>query len=147
MAAVQDRGGRRSGWVLLGQTVPSATVVIVFVLVPLLVLVRISLYATDQSFTGAHGWSLRQYARFLGDPLYVRVFGETMLYGLIVAAATLVIGFPVGYSLARMGAAARRWRMILVILPLTLSLVVNVFGWLVILGGSGLVNNLLLGVG
>jgi putative spermidine/putrescine transport system permease protein len=34
-----------------------------------------------------------------------------------------------------------------VILPLTLSLVVNVFGWLVILGGSGLANRTLLALG
>jgi putative spermidine/putrescine transport system permease protein len=46
-----------------------------------------------------------------------------------------------------MNARARRWRIALVILPLTLSLVVNVFGWLVILGGGGMVNRLLLALG
>jgi putative spermidine/putrescine transport system permease protein len=46
-----------------------------------------------------------------------------------------------------MPARARRWRLALIILPLTLSLVVNVFAWLVILGGSGLVNELLLVTG
>ena len=46
-----------------------------------------------------------------------------------------------------MPARARRWRVALVILPLTLSLVVNVFGWLVILGGSGLANRTLLALG
>nr|WP_246529664.1 ABC transporter permease [Microvirga zambiensis] len=59
----------------------------------------------------------------------------------------LVIGFPVGYSLARLPPKQRRWRLILVILPLTLSLVVIVFGWIVILGRGGLVNQLLVSIG
>jgi putative spermidine/putrescine transport system permease protein len=117
-----------------------------FLVLPLLSLARTSLYPADRSF-GASGWSLRHYAKFFGDPFYVGVLAETVGYGVVVALATLVIGFPVGYSLARMPPAARRWRMALVILPLTLSLVVNVFGWLVILGGSGLVNRALVGLG
>ena len=78
---------------------------------------------------------------------YVLVLLETFAYGLIVAAISFVIGFPVGYSLARLPPAARRWRMIIVILPLTLSLVVVVFGWLVILGRTGVANSILLALG
>jgi putative spermidine/putrescine transport system permease protein len=128
------------------QAGPAAVLLLAFLVLPLLFLGRTSLYPADRSF-GAAGWSLRHYAKFFGDPFYLAVLGETVLYGVIVALVTLAVGFPLGYSLARMPARARRWRVALVILPLTLSLVVNVFGWLVILGGSGLANRALLALG
>jgi putative spermidine/putrescine transport system permease protein len=128
------------------QVLPSATILVVFLALPVLILARISFYPGDRSF-GASGWSLVHYAKFFADAFYLDVLGETLLYGVSVALLTLLVGFPVAYSLARLPAAARRWRMALVILPLTLSLVVNVFGWLVILGGEGLVNRLLVGLG
>lgn len=65
----------------------------------------------------------------------------------MLSGESLVIGFPVGYSLGRLRPDERRWRLIIVILPLTLSLVVVVFGWLVILGGNGVVNFTLVGLG
>jgi putative spermidine/putrescine transport system permease protein len=141
------RAERRSAAPVLWQTAPAAFVVLAFVLVPLVILARISLYETDQSFTGAYGWSLRHYVKFFASPYYLGILGQTIAYGFIVAGVTLLLGFPVGYALGRMPPRRRRWRLVVVILPLTLSLVVNVFGWLVILGGNGLVNNLLLGVG
>jgi putative spermidine/putrescine transport system permease protein len=139
---MEQREGRR----LLWQAGPAVLLLLAFFLVPILTLGRISLYPADRSYNVA-GWSLRHYAKFFGDPFYLTVLGETVLYGAVVAVVTLLIGFPIGYSLARMDARARRWRIALVILPLTLSLVVNVFGWLVILGGGGMVNRLLLALG
>lgn len=125
---------------------PAVLFLVFFMAIPLISLGRVSLFDTDRSFGGA-GWTLRHYARFVGDWYYLAVLGETVLYGVVVAAGCLIAGFPLGYSLARMSAAARRWRIPLVILPLTLSLVVNVFGWLIVLGRSGLVNKALLGLG
>lgn len=148
MADGEDRGagGGAARRAIAWQAGPAVLLLLAFLVLPLLFLWRTSLYPADRSF-GAAGWSLRHYAKFFGDPFYLGVLGETVLYGLVVALVTLVVGFPLGYSLARMPARARRWRVALVILPLTLSLVVNVFGWLVVLGGSGLVNRLLLALG
>jgi putative spermidine/putrescine transport system permease protein len=72
---------------------------------------------------------------------------ETFVDGLIVSLICLALGFPTGYSLARLPALARRWRTIVVIMPLTLSLVVVVFGWMVILGRTGAANTILTSVG
>lgn len=146
VGAERAGAGPRARRTWLAQVGPSAVLLLAFLVIPVLILGRISFYPADRSF-GATGWSLRHYVKFFGDIFYVGVLGETILYGLVVAVATLVVGFPVGYSLARMPARGRRWRIALVILPLTLSLVVNVFGWLVILGGEGMVNRLLVALG
>jgi putative spermidine/putrescine transport system permease protein len=131
-------------WVLL--VAPALLILVLFLIVPMLGLFRASFYPGTRSF-GASGFSLDQYAKFASDSFYLSVLLETLAYGAIVALGSLIVGFPVGYSLARLVPNKRRWRMILVILPLTLSLVVVVFGWLVILGRSGLVNAILVGFG
>jgi putative spermidine/putrescine transport system permease protein len=145
MAAVktEDRPAWRTLALLAG---PSALFLLIFLAIPLVSLGRVSLFDTDRSF-GGMGWTFRHYVRFLGDSYYLTVLGETVAYGFIVAIGCLIVGFPLGYSLARMTAAQRRWRIPLVILPLTLSLVVNVFGWLIILGRGGLVNMALIALG
>ena len=131
---------------LVRQLAPSILILVAFLVVPVLTLARMSFLPGETAF-GGRGWSLTQYGKIFGDPFYLRVLIETLGYGVAVALATVLLGFPVAHSLARMPARARRWRLALIILPLTLSLVVNVFAWLVILGGSGLVNELLLVTG
>lgn len=143
LAEPTARPARRNLALLAG---PAALFLLLFMLVPLVSLVRTSLFDSDRSFGGA-GWSSRHYLRFVGDSFYLTILGETLVCGIIVSAFCVLVGFPLGYSLARMSTTARRWRIPLVILPLTLSLVVNVFGWLIILGRGGLVNKFLVGLG
>ena len=125
---------------------PGLVFLVVFLIVPLLGLFRASFYEGDQPL-GGMGFSFEHYAKFLLDSYYLKVLAETIGFGITAACVSALIGFPVGYSLARLPPQKRRWRLIAVILPLTLSLVVVVFGWLVVLGRNGLVNSLLMGFG
>lgn len=125
---------------------PALIFLVTFLVAPMLGLFRTSLYPGERSF-GASGFSLHQYVKFLGDSYYLGVLAETIGFGIAAAFVSLLIGFPIGYSLARLPPEKRRWRLIVVILPLTLSLVVVVFGWLVVLGRNGLANSILMGLG
>lgn len=117
-----------------------------FLVVPVSGLLRSSFLPSNHLLDGS-GFSLKQYVHFFSDSYYSSVLLETFVDGFIVSAICLAIGFPTGYSLARLPPLARRWRTIIVILPLTLSLVVIVFGWLVILGRNGLVNSIFVSLG
>lgn len=125
---------------------PALLFLAVFLVAPMLGLFRTSFYPGNRSF-GASGFSLHQYVKFLGDSYYLGVLAETIGFGIASAFVSLLVGFPIGYSLARLPREKRRWRLIVVILPLTLSLVVVVFGWLVLLGRTGLANAILMGLG
>jgi putative spermidine/putrescine transport system permease protein len=125
---------------------PALLFLAVFLVAPMLGLFRTSFYPGNRSF-GASGFSLHQYVKFLGDSYYLGVLAETIGFGIASAFVSLLVGFPIGYSLARLPREKRRWRLIVVILPLTLSLVVVVFGWLVLLGRTGLANAILIGLG
>jgi putative spermidine/putrescine transport system permease protein len=133
----------RRWMVLIG---PSFIFLAVFLIIPLGILLRSSFYVGSQPFNQA-GFSFQQYKTFFSDLYYVGVLLETVIDGLLVSLVSLIIGFPVGYSLARLPQERRRWRLMFVILPLSLSLVVIIFGWMVILGRNGLVNGALISIG
>jgi len=143
-ASQVETAGARTRLLLL--LLPLAAFLFAFLVLPMLGLLRTSFLPGERSF-GATGFSFEQYVKFLGDGYYLGVLAETIGFGVAAAFVSLVLGFPVGYSLARLPPSKRRWRLIIVILPLTLSLVVVVFGWLVLLGRNGLVNSVLVGLG
>ncbi|MEY9161072.1 ABC transporter permease [Bradyrhizobium japonicum] len=125
---------------------PMVLVLVGFLVVPLLGLLRSSFLPGNRLLEGT-GFSLKQYLIFFSDSYYSSMLLETVVDGLVVTLICLAIGFPTGYSLARLPPFARRWRMLIVILPLTLSLVVVVFGWMIVLGRNGLLNAFLVNVG
>ncbi|MET4036307.1 MULTISPECIES: ABC transporter permease [unclassified Bradyrhizobium] len=125
---------------------PMILLLVIFLIVPTLGLLRAS-FLSDSHLLDGSGFSLKQYIRFFSDSYYSSVLFETFVDGIIASLICLGIGFPTGYSLARLPPLARRWRIIIVIMPLTLSLVVIVFGWLIILGRNGVINALLLSSG
>lgn len=125
---------------------PMVLLLAAFLVVPVAGVLRSSFLDGDYLLDGT-GFTFRHYLRFFSDSYYSSILWETFVDGLIVSLVCLVVGFPTGYSLARLPPLARRWRTIIVIMPLTLSLVVIVFGWLIVLGRNGVLNSLLLNLG
>ena len=138
---------RRLAWsrdiYLVGLLTPAVVAVMLILSVPIAWLVRISLYPQDQSYD-LSGWSAVHYIKALTDDLYLGSLARTTLYSLIVTLGTAILGFPLGYAAAR--GRLRRWKIFFIVLPLTLSLIVNIFGWIMILGQNGLLNSVLMSV-
>ncbi len=57
---------------------------------------------------------------------------------MIQTVITLIIAIPLSYVMARAGSKVRSFLLIVVILPLMTSVVVRTFGWVVLMGPSGL---------
>ena len=131
-------------WLLL---LPSLTVLIPFFLLPLASLLRNSFNRDDPTALMVADFTWRNYARVLTDALYLRSFGNSMALAAAITGVTLVVGYPFAYYLVR---RARRWGALLrwvVYTPLIVSVIVRVFGWIVITADSGLINSTLLGLG
>ncbi|MEA3074339.1 MAG: putative spermidine/putrescine transport system permease protein [Alphaproteobacteria bacterium] len=126
---------------LLGLLTPAVAAVMLILSIPVAWLVRISLFPQDQSYD-LSGWSAVHYMKALTDDLYLESLARTTIYSLIVTLGTAILGFPLGYAAAR--GKMRRWKIFFIVLPLTLSLIVNIFGWIMILGQNGLLNSVLL---
>jgi putative spermidine/putrescine transport system permease protein len=128
-------------------SLPAAIALGLFCIAPLLYLARYSFFVYDPMDPLARGATAANYAKFLGDPYYLGVLGQTFAVALAVTAASLVLGFPVAYGLARMRSRWRAVCLVLIISPLYVSAVVRAYGWLVILGDAGLVNGILTALG
>jgi len=83
----------------------------------------------------------------LFDLYYARLFGRTLRLGLITTIVCAVLGYPLAYWLARARPRLQTLGLFLLIMPLMVSTVIRIFGWIVILGRKGLVNEALAGLG
>ncbi|WP_306118939.1 MULTISPECIES: ABC transporter permease [unclassified Roseitalea] len=99
------------------------------------------------SVEGEAGLTLTHFERFLSDPFYLSVLWRTVRLSLIITLICAAIGFPMAYIMAHVGPRLRLWLIVLVILPLMTSVVIRTFGWMVLLGRSGLIPEILRDLG
>ncbi len=100
------------------------------------------------SFRHRDGWTLENYRTFFVEPIYWMTFLRTAIYSLITTLLTLILGLPVAFyitKLARPG--ARGMLLILLLLPFWVSELVRVYGWMILLRESGVLNHFLLKFG
>ncbi|MDX8529198.1 ABC transporter permease [Mesorhizobium sp. MSK_1335] len=89
------------------------------------------------------------YMDVLHDPYYWRIFAYTLEISAVVTAGCLLIAYPIAYYLIFIapGRTLRRVIFIIVIAPLFTSNIVRSFGWIIILGRNGVINNALYDLG
>lgn len=131
-------------WLLVAA--PLAVFAALFLL-PLGNFAMLSFFRFDRTTGAVGGFTLDNYAKFLGDPFYLGILWRTFKLAVIVTLATLALGYPVALYLSRTTGRRRAYLMLLIMAPLLVSVVVRSFGWLVILGPNGLVSSALRGVG
>lgn len=101
--------------------------------------------------SGEPGLSLttQQYLRVLADQYHWDVILTTFRLALFTTLVCVILGYPLAWYLVRVvrWQAWRRFCVILLVVPLFTSNIVRAFGWMVLLGRNGLVNQALVGVG
>ncbi|MEZ5819126.1 MAG: ABC transporter permease [Hyphomicrobiaceae bacterium] len=129
-------------WALVLLGVPLAFLMAFFV-VPFGVVLHDSFRAKAGGFTLAH------YAKALGELYYWETLLLTFKLSLFVTVATLLIGYPLAYFIVRQvkSRLVRSLLYIVVITPLFTSNIVRAFGWMVLLGRRGMVNDSMIALG
>ncbi|MEA4972746.1 MAG: ABC transporter permease [Candidatus Metalachnospira sp.] len=87
--------------------------------------------------------NLTYYAKFFSDPFYLKIFKNTLILALKTTVLTLVLGYPAAYFIARTKSNIKGILLIATIFPFLVSAVIRAYGWMVILGSSGLLNQIL----
>lgn len=124
-------------------TLPLAALFVAFFVAPLVVLVLLSLHGEALMKT----WTLANYVKFFTDSFNYAILIETLMLGVKATLLCLAFGFPIAWVCARAGAKLQSVIVFLVILPILTSVVVRTFGWIVILGRQGVINQVLIGAG
>jgi putative spermidine/putrescine transport system permease protein len=122
---------------LVGLLSAPVLVLVAFFVIPMAVVATASFGSATGQFT------LAQYAKILFDQYHWEVLGTTFRIAALTTVGCLLLGFPLAYYLVRM-VSWRPWRrvcVILLLIPLFTSNVVRSFGWMVLLGRNGVVND------
>lgn len=145
--AVPSQSGRVRSRTRAGsyiQIAPLSAIFVVLFALPVLLLFWVSLWRYDPSSFQPTAPTLENYVRFFTDPFYLSALGRTIVLALITTFVTICLAYPTALIMARSGAKVRAFMIFLVLLPLLISVVVRVFGWMVILGDTGVINKFLL---
>ncbi len=130
-----------TGWLLL---LP-ALVLVGLLAVGLAPVVDFSLRELDPaSYRLADRWSLANYAEVARRSVYLWITARSLLAALIVTLLALALGLPYAYAMVRTSSLVlRKLLLIGLFLPFFIGQVVRAYGWLIVLGNQGLINQLL----
>ena len=117
---------------------PALCLLAVFLVVPLIVAVGVSLRLP--------GIDLRAYAALV-DGSFGAILLSTVRDSLLVALACLMLGLPATYVYARLDKRYLPILLLAVLVPYFTSTLIRSYAWIAILGNQGLVNRLLTAVG
>jgi len=113
---------------------PGLGYVALFLFVPLIITAALSL-------------SGESYYHILTTQLYRDILLRSLKVAVQVCAFSLLLGYPVGYYLAKLTSMRRETVVVLLLFPLFVSFLIRTYSWFYVLGSKGLVNYILLSLG
>ncbi|HQX59136.1 MAG: ABC transporter permease [Rhodoferax sp.] len=97
---------------------------------------------------GEYAPSLRQYETFIDEPLYWHTFVRTAVMSMIATLFTLLLAFPIAWTIAKIARGRTRSLMfVLCLIPFWVSETVRTLGWMILLRESGVLPALLVQMG
>lgn len=116
---------------------PSSVALLLFFILPL-----VYIFVKTISANG-----IDDFREFFTDPFYLNILWTTVRVSLISTAVSLLLGYPTAYYMARTKSKMRKVMMVIILFPFLVSAVVRSYGWMVLLGKQGIVNDLLKSLG
>jgi len=127
--------------------IPAALFVLVIYAWPTLLLLRNAFNEVGPTGAMVEAWSLKTATDTFADGFTFELTLNSIWLSLSATAIALALSYPLSLFLFR---TTSRWRgllAVIAIMPMLISSVVRVFGWLAILGDRGLVNGVLQSLG
>jgi putative spermidine/putrescine transport system permease protein len=122
--------------------VPAALLLLAIYLWPVLGLFRTAFNEVGPTGAMIETWSLKTATEVLADSFTIELTLNSLWLALTATLIGLCLAYPVSLFLFRTQSRFRGLLAVIAIMPMLVSGVVRVFGWLAILGDRGLVNTL-----
>jgi putative spermidine/putrescine transport system permease protein len=119
---------------------PGVLLFAALVLVPLVLTFVLSFHVYDAASGVKSETTLAHYLAILSDSYFLNIFWRTLRLAALTTLICALIGAPEAYILSRMREPWRSVFLLAIIGPLLVSVVVRAFGWSMLLGPAGLVN-------
>jgi spermidine/putrescine transport system permease protein len=125
---------------------PALLWLLLLIILPHLDLALLSL--RQRSGPGTYVRGLAQYRNFFHEPLYWHVFARTAVMSVLATALTLLVAFPIAWTIAKLARGRNRaLLMLLCLIPFWVSETVRTLGWMILLRESGVLPQLLVRLG
>ncbi len=93
-------------------------------------------------------WSFNNYNEFFQEKIYWLTFLRTALYSILVTFLTFVVTFPIAFYITKIiSPKYKGFLTILLLMPFWVSELVRVYGWMILLRESGVINYYLMQFG
>ena len=97
---------------------------------------------------GSMVWSLVNYLNFFDEPVYWRTFARTAVYAILTTVITFAVSLPVAFYITKVVSPRfSGFLSLLLLMPFWVSELVRVYGWMILLRESGVINHFLLQAG
>ena len=98
--------------------------------------------------SGTAGWSLGNYAEFLGNPEYIGAFLNSLEITVTVTVLSVLLAYPLAWIIAEeIPARYRRLALALAVLPFWTSYVVRSYAWSLVMAKQGVLNEAITSLG
>lgn len=119
---------------------------LLLIIVPHIELLLMSLHGKNDM--GEAVWTLANYRNFFTEEIYWYTFVRTALYAITVTILTFLVTFPVAFYITKVvSPRLTGFLTILLLMPFWVSELVRVYGWMILLRESGVINHLLTSAG
>lgn len=115
----------------------------VFFVAPIVLITLISFFTRGQYGDVVYKVTFDNYIR-LFNPLYVKIFFNSLLISLVTTLLCLFLGYPFAYFIARASKKYRGVLLLLIILPFWTNSLVRTYAMIMLLRTEGLINTLLM---
>ncbi|MFP3090443.1 ABC transporter permease [Treponema sp. TIM-1] len=130
----------------LSAVLPLYLFTLVFVLGPLIYMLMLSFMSRSGAWGVASVVTLRNYRRIF-EPVYLETFVQSTKLALLSTFLVILIGYPFGYFMARLGGKWRNRLMLLLIIPFWTSSLMRLYGWIIVFRANGVLDSVLLSLG
>lgn len=117
-----------------------------FFVVPMLIVVVVSFASRTPYGQVIFEWTWESYQRLL-EPLYLRIFANTLWVSFLTTFLTILMGYPLAYYILQLPKKWQQPGLILVMVPFWINFLIRSYAWVIVLRSQGLVNSLLLKFG
>jgi len=122
---------------------PATLWTVLFFALPFGVMAGISLRRS-----GSDGWSLGNYAEFLGNPAYIGAFLNSLEITMTVTVLSVLLAYPLAWIIAEeIPPRYRRLALTLAVLPFWTSYVVRSYAWSLVMAKQGVLNEAVTSLG
>jgi len=136
-------GKERINWGFLFFFLPVGLWLLLLIVLPHAELLRLSFTSTRPG-----GFTLGNYMAFFSEPIYWLTFVRTAFYSILVTFLVMAIALPVAFYITKVARVrAGGFLMMLVLVPFWVSELIRVYGWIILLRESGVINRLFTSIG